>query len=132
MKLTVATKCCTKKLEASLQERMGILEQRFEEYITQISVHLADEPSLVGSDQVCTIDIKIAPRGLLHVRAKHPDLHAAMVNACRGAESMILQATGTPYHALQRQDNNEYVSATFPQEMCQLDVDDQPLASPSI
>ena len=81
------------KLDHYVRERLDLIVDKFHERIGHIEVHLLDENNgKGGEDKICTIDIKLNPRGQLHVRAKQDNLYAAASKAIHRAETVVAKA----------------------------------------
>jgi ribosome-associated translation inhibitor RaiA len=93
MQIRIFNKIHNQKLDDYLRRRLELVVGRFEKRIAHIEVHLLDEnDSKGGEDKVCTIEVKLIPRGQLHVRAKHEDIYAAAVKAVHRVESVVAKA----------------------------------------
>jgi len=93
MKIKIYNKKKNPRIESYVQERMELVVGRFSERIGHVDVHLVDENGIKGGvDKICTIDIKLTPRGQLHVRAKHENLYSAIVKAIHRAETVVAKA----------------------------------------
>ena len=76
-----------------VRDRLQLVIGRFAERIERVDVHVVDENGAKGGqDKVCTIDLKLTPRGQFHVRAKHENLYAAIVKAIHRAETVVAKA----------------------------------------
>lgn len=81
------------RIDNYVRDRIELVVGRFAERIGHIDVHLIDENGAKGGeDKVCAIDIKLTPRGNLHVRAKHDNLYRAIVKAVHRAETVVAKA----------------------------------------
>ncbi len=81
------------KLDSYVRERLDLVIGRFTDRIGHIEVYLIDENNNKGGeDKVCTIDVKLVPRGQLHVRAKQANLYTAALKAIHRAETVIAKA----------------------------------------
>ena len=90
LKIDVHNKQKNEKLDAYVRDRLELIIGRFAERVGHIEVHLVDENSSKGGeDKICTIDVKLTPRGQLHVRAKQDNLYAAALKAIHRAETVI-------------------------------------------
>jgi putative sigma-54 modulation protein len=90
MKINVINKKRNSRVESYVRERLELVVGRFADRISHVDVHVVDENGVKGGeDKICTIDIKLIPRGQLHVRAKNQDLYAAIVKAVHRAETVV-------------------------------------------
>lgn len=93
MKIEVTNKKKNPAVEQFARDRFETAVGRFAKRIAHAEVHLADESAAKGSDEkVCAIDIKLNPRGHVHVRAKHSSVYTAIAKALRRAEAVIAKA----------------------------------------
>ena len=78
------------QLDHFMRERLQMLIGRFPHRVGHIDVNLFDENAgKGGEDKLCTIDVKLIPRGRLHVRAEHSDMYAAALKAIHRAEQVV-------------------------------------------
>lgn len=90
MQVRLCNKRNNPKLNAYVHDRLELVIGRFEDRIGHVDIRLLDEnDGKGGPDKICTIDIKLNPRGQLHVRAKNADMYAAVVKAVHRAESVL-------------------------------------------
>lgn len=93
MQVNIFDKTHNPKLDHYLRRRLELVIGQFEKRIAHIELHLLeDDPGKAGEDKVCTVELKLFPRGQLYVRAKHHDIYAAAVKAVRRAESVVAKA----------------------------------------
>ncbi len=77
-------------VEAYARERVELVIGRFADRIGHVDMHLACENSRHGNDEfLCTFDIKLTPRGIIHVSAKNETSRSAIVKAVHRAESAL-------------------------------------------
>lgn len=87
------------RVEAHILERLEKIVDRFSDRIGHMEAHVWDENGgKGGEDKVCTIDVKLTPRGQLHVRAKNDNLYAAIDKAVMRAETVITKAVDRAHH----------------------------------
>lgn len=93
MRVNIHNKKKNPRVDSYVEERLELVVGRFEDRIGHIDVHVLDENGLKGGeDKVCTIDIKLVPRGQLHVRARHNNVYSAIVKAIHRAETVVAKA----------------------------------------
>ena len=93
MHINIFNKRANPKVDEYVRDRIDLVVGRFAERIDHLEVQVIDENGPKGGeDKVCTIDIKLIPRGRLHVRARHENLYSAIVKAIHRAESVIAKA----------------------------------------
>lgn len=93
IKVNVTNKHRNPRIETSVCDRLELVVGRFSDRIAHLDVHIRDENGLKGGGlKTCTIDIKLDPRGQLHVQAKHENLYAAIGKAIHRAETVIAKA----------------------------------------
>lgn len=81
------------RVDTYVRDRIELVVGRFEDRIGHVEVHVIDENGLKGGeDKICTIDIKLTPRGQLHVQAKHDNIYSAIVKAVHRAECVVAKA----------------------------------------
>jgi ribosome-associated translation inhibitor RaiA len=93
LKVNVVNKKRNPKIETFVLDHLELSIGRFDERILRVNVHIVDESNGKGSeDKICSIDIKLIPRGQLHVRAKQDNIYSAIVKATHRAESVVEKA----------------------------------------
>lgn len=93
MQVNVINKKNNAKVEAYARDRLELVMGRFADRVSHVDVHVIDENGTKGGcDKTCTIDMKLIPRGQLHVRAKHDDLYSAIAKAIHRAETVVAKA----------------------------------------
>ena len=93
VKINVINKKQNSQVDDFVRDKLELLVGRFAERIGLIDVRVVDENNgRGGEDKICTIDIKLIPRGQMHVRAKNENLYAAIAKAAHRAESVVAKA----------------------------------------
>ena len=93
MLVNVINKKKNPRIEAYARDRLDLVVGRFADRISRVDVRVIDENAgKGGEDKVCTIDIKLVPRGQVHVRAKNGNMYAAIVKAIHRAETVIAKS----------------------------------------
>lgn len=93
MQINIHNKRKNPRVDTYIRDRLELVIGRFADRIGHIDVHVIDEnKDKGGEDKICTIDIKLTPRGQLHVRAKHVNLYSAIVKAIHRAEVVVAKA----------------------------------------
>lgn len=93
MLVNVVNKKKNPRIEDYARDRIDLVVGRFADRISRVDLHVLDENAgKGGEDKVCTIDIKLVPRGQVHVRAKNGNVYAAIVKAIHRAETVIAKA----------------------------------------
>jgi len=93
MQINIHNKRKNTRVDNYVYDRLELVVGRFADRIGHIDVHVFDENGTKGGeDKICTIDIKLTPRGQLHVRAKHLNLYSAIVKAVHRAETVVAKA----------------------------------------
>ena len=79
-------------LEDHIRSRLTSAFGRYSKRIDRIEVHVRDEsPGNDGAEKACTIDMKLTPRGQIHVGGKDKNIYAAVADATRRAERSFLK-----------------------------------------
>lgn len=90
MLIDVTNKRNNPKLDGYVRDRLDLVVGRFRDRIAHVDVRIIDEnDGKGGEDKACSIDIKLAPRGQLHVQARNADVYAAVVKAVHRAETVL-------------------------------------------
>lgn len=93
MQVNVINKKRNLDIERYARERLDLVIGRFADRISHVELHVVDENGTKGGeDKICTIDIKLVPRGQLHVRARNENLYSAIVKAVHRAETVVAKA----------------------------------------
>jgi len=102
MQINIHNKRKNRRVDNYIRDRLDLVVGRFAERIGHIDVHVIDENNgKGGEDKICTIDLKLTPRGQLHVRAKHLNLYSAIVKAVHRAEKVVAKAVDKGHRGLQ-------------------------------
>lgn len=102
MQINIHNKRKNQRVNNYIYDRLELVVGRFAERIGHIDVHVIDENNMKGGeDKICTIDIKLTPRGQLHVRAKHDNLYRAIVKAVHRAETVVAKAVDRGHRGLE-------------------------------
>ena len=101
MLINIHNKRHNPSVEEYIRNRLNLVIGRFAERIGHIECHVLDENgSKGGEDKICTIDIKLSPRGNLHVRATHTSIYSAVVKAVHRAETVVAKAVEKGHRGL--------------------------------
>lgn len=106
MQVNVSNKKQNPKLDSYVRDRLDLVVGRFDDRISHVDVRLLDENNgKGGDDKICAIEIKLIPRGQLHVRAKNENIYSAIVKAVHRAETVVAKAVdrGHRGHATRHQ-----------------------------
>ena len=86
-------------VDSYLRKRIDLYLGRLSNRIEHLDATILDENNgKGGKDKICSINIKLSPRGFLHVRAKHYDVYSAIVKATHRAEAMVKKALKRNHH----------------------------------
>ena len=111
MRVNVYNKRKNEVVDQDVRERLEAVVGKFADRIAHIEVHIIDENGdKGGDDKICTIDVKLNPRGQLHVRAKHNSLQSAINKAVERAETVVAKAVdkGHRGHEVRHQQGREH------------------------
>lgn len=81
------------KLDNHIQSRLTSAIGRYSQRIDHVDIYIRDEsPGNDGSEKVCIVDIKMIPRGRVHVSGKDKNIYAAATEAARHAQVSFQKA----------------------------------------
>jgi hypothetical protein len=75
-------------LDEEVKRRVGLAMSKFAERIESVEVRLK-ESRRKATEKICTIEVKMTPRGRIRVSSKKNDLGAAAFDAIRRAELQV-------------------------------------------
>ncbi|MCA9213055.1 MAG: HPF/RaiA family ribosome-associated protein [Planctomycetales bacterium] len=79
-----------KNLEAFAEERIDLVLGRFADRIAHFDIHVRAEHSTHGAEEyLCTCDVKLHPRGTIHVHANESSAQNAIIAAVHRAETVL-------------------------------------------
>ena len=80
-------------IEAYARDRIELVMGRFTERIAHVDMHLAKSNTHDSdNDHLCTFDVKLVPRGTIHVSANNGTARSAVVKAAHRAETALAKA----------------------------------------
>ena len=87
MNITLRNSVGESRLSHYLESRLETSLRRFSNRISEIEVVVRSENA--GKDLFCSLDLKLIPRGIIHVSAKHENVHSAISKAVQRAENAM-------------------------------------------
>lgn len=110
MRINVINKKRNPQVDDFVREKLDSIVGRFDDRIQHVDVHVVDQnDGKGGEDKICTIDIKLIPRGQLHVRAKNENLYAAISKAIHRAETVVAKAIDRTHRGLEVRHRQEAI-----------------------
>ncbi len=86
------------ELEAYVAQRLETVVGRFACRVSGATVHLREGNGDNGDiHRICDIDVRLIPRGEIHVSARHESSHSAALNAIRRIETAVAKAVDRCY-----------------------------------
>ena len=81
------------KVEEYVRDHVEMVLGRFTNRVSQIDVRIADENNGKGGhDKVCTMDVTLIPRGVIHLKAKHESVYGAITRAIHRTEAVVAKS----------------------------------------
>lgn len=77
------------KLEAFVQDRIELVMGKFENRIESIDVRFREEAHKKVAKKICSIEVRLSPRGRVRVSAKKENVYAAVHAAVHSAELQV-------------------------------------------
>ena len=95
-------------IESFIRERVELVIGRFSDRIAHVDVHVAQEHSSHGgAEYVCTFDLKMLPRGVVHVSANNDSPQSAIVKAVHRAETAVAKTVDRGHRSRSARHNGE-------------------------
>ncbi len=86
------------ELEAYVVQRLETVVSRFACRVSGATVHLREGNRDNGDvHRICDIDVRLIPRGEIHVSARHESSHSAALDAIRRIETAVAKAVDRCY-----------------------------------